>query len=198
MSGRLINQHARPSRPARQATTSRWRRLKKSLTKTRRCKHLGPLNDRVTSLALEVRLPKYANCNSAGSFVEFTHSWQPQVPPKKLGMVLASWKQRLRAVFFLVGLSSQFSIPGKVPPRKPLKGSRLPKKGALVDKPVEIQTFGTIRQRPSAPREIPNLSKLNQPGVFGATQRANTKYLSVRGCRERLARLDDRLHETYA
>lgn len=35
--------------------------------------------------------------------------------------------------------------PPQVPPKKPASGSRLPRKGLLVEEPTTVHTFGTVR-----------------------------------------------------
>ena len=45
---------------------------------------------------------------------------------------------------FVLAPIPHLSLPYKVPPKQPKKGSRLPKKGKLVEKPVTVHAFGTV------------------------------------------------------
>lgn len=80
----------------------------------------------------------------------------------------------------------------KVPPRKPKKGGRLPKKGKLVKGKFVIHTWGTIRPILTSLRRLQlfpcqvMILKWSS-GVFGSTVNANQNFLSVRGSRVYLA-----------
>ena len=45
---------------------------------------------------------------------------------------------------FILAPIPHLSLPYKVSPKQPKKGSRLPKKGKLVEKPVTVHAFGTV------------------------------------------------------
>ena len=69
--------------------------------------------------------------------------------------------------------------------RSPKKCSRLPRKGAIVTRPLTLQSFGTISPDLGM-RPCPTLCLhrcRSCPGLFGSTVQANPNFLSVRGSR---------------
>lgn len=61
---------------------------------------------------------------------------------------------------------TQRKLVAQVPPRKPKAGSRLPSKGTLVQKPMVVKAFGTIRHAPRCPDIALGSKPLPWPRTF--------------------------------
>ena len=69
-------------------------------------------------------------------------------------------------------------------PRKPKAGSRLPKKGAILRKPIQLKSYGTVSPRLSHfLHAIDTSCTCWTSGCFGSTFKANENFLSLRGSR---------------
>lgn len=80
----------------------------------------------------------------------------------------------------------------QVPPRKPAKNSKLPKKGTIITKKLHLKNWGTVRSilswnLPDCCSQLVRPLNFRLSGVFGSTVRANPKYLSSRGAGVQLA-----------